>query len=174
MTPVAWRRVDVPGAGISIDHHPAWPVLDGERLVYQRFSGDSFVSVRWGPGATIEDILVTVGLGSAGFTRAVEADEPALVQGLPARRIRLRVSAPPAMAIGHSPPPSDPQQVYVFVGFRVGGTPVLTGYRASPSELPVVGALVEHVLASARPPARSPERQPPQRIVARDRALSSA
>ena len=151
MTPVEWRRADVPGAGISIDQHPAWPVLDGERLVYQRFCGDGFVSVRWGPGATIEDMLATVGLGSAGTTRTVEADEPALVHGRPARRIRLRVSAPPAMAIGHGPPPSDPEQVYVFVGFRVGGTPVLTGYRAALSELPAVGALVEHVLASARP-----------------------
>ena len=151
MTLVEWRHVDVPGAGISIDQHPAWPVLDGERLVYQRFSSDGFVSVRWGPGATIEDMLATVGLGSAGTTRTVEADKPALVHGLPARRIRLRVSAPPAMAIGRSPPPSDPEQVYVFVGFRVGSTPVLTGYRAPLSELPVVGTLVEHVLASARP-----------------------
>ena len=151
MTPAQWQRVDIPGAGISIDQHPAWPVLDGERLVYQRFSSDGFVSVRWGPGATIEDMLATVGLGSAGTTRTVEADEPALVQDLPARRIRLRVSAPAALAIGRAQPTSDPRQVYVFVGFAVGGTPVLTGYRAPLSELPVVGALVEHVLASARP-----------------------
>src|SRR5512146_3039257 len=155
MTPVAWRRVDVPGADISIDQHPAWPVLYGERLVYQRFSGDGFVSVRWGPGAAIEDILATVGLGSAGTTRTVEADEPVLVQGLPARRIRLRVSARPAMAIGHRPPPSDPEQVYVFVGFSVGGTQVLTGYRAPLSELAVVGALAEHILASVRPLPRA-------------------
>jgi hypothetical protein len=151
VTPVAWRREEVPGAGVSIEWHPAWPLLDGERLRYQRFSADGFVALRWGPGATIEDMLATVGLGSAGSTRTVEADDPALAAGRPARRIRIRVSAPSAVPIDHRPPPPDPGQVYVFVGFRVGIRPVLTGYRAPLSELAAVGPLVEHVLASTRP-----------------------
>jgi hypothetical protein len=150
VTPEAWRRVVIGDAGISIDQHPGWPVLESERLVYQRFSNDGFVSVRWGADATIEEVLAHVGLGSAGTIRTIEADEHTTVQGMPARRVRLRVRAPLARPVGPRPPPSDPEQVYVFVGFEVRGTPVLTGYRAPLSELAAVGSLLEHILASAR------------------------
>jgi hypothetical protein len=147
---VAWRHVDIDGAGISIDQHPEWPVLDGERLVYQRFSNDGTVWVRWGPDATIDQVLAHVGLGSAGATRTIEADQQTAVQGMPARRVQLLVRAPAASALGTHSPPGDPERVYVFVGFEVRETPILTGYRAPLSELAAVAPLLEHVLASAR------------------------
>jgi hypothetical protein len=148
---VAWRRAAVDGAGIWIDQHPEWPLLDGEGLVYQRFSNEGAVSVRWGPEATIDQVLAHVGLGSGGLTRTVETDQAATVDGVPARRVRLRVRGPAAHATGMPPlPPGGPERVYVFVGFRVSGTPVLTGYRAPASELAAVAPLLEHILASVQ------------------------
>src|SRR5207253_2651047 len=35
---VVWLRVEIAGAGISMDQHPGWPALTGEHVVYQRFS----------------------------------------------------------------------------------------------------------------------------------------
>jgi hypothetical protein len=148
---MTWRRVPIDAAGISLDQHPEWPTLDGERLVYQRFSNEGTVSVHWGPDATIDETLAHVGLGSWGSARAIEADQPATIDGAPARRVRLRVTAPDATATGmHARPPSDPEQVFVLVGFQVNGAPVLISYRAPSSELAAVAPLLEHILASVR------------------------
>ncbi len=140
----SWRRADIPGAGISIDQHPDWATLEEERLVYQRFSGEGAVSVRWGPDATIGEMLAHVGLGGGG-TRTIESDRPATVAGAPARRVRLRVD--PTGAVSHEVPPETPR-IFVFVGFNAGETPVLVGYRAPEPELPEVEPLLEHILAS--------------------------
>lgn len=143
---VAWRRADIAGAGISIDLYPEWATLHEERLVYQRFSNEGTVSVRWGPDATIDDVLAHVGLGTGG-TRAIETDETTTLAGSSARRVRIRVTAPDAVA---HVVPQDPVRIYVYVGFTAGETPVLVGYRAPESELPAVAPLLEHVLASVR------------------------
>ena len=63
-TKIAWKRADIADDGISIDQHPEWATLQGERLVYQRFSNEGTVSVRWGDDATIADVLAHVGLES--------------------------------------------------------------------------------------------------------------
>lgn len=147
---VAWRRVDIPGVNISVDLHPGWPVLEGERLVYQRFSNEGAVSVHWGEGATIEQVFAHAGLGSGGSSRTTEVDQPTTVDGRPARRVRFRVSGPDAIASGAHPPPGDPERVYVFVAFSVDGTPVLSGYRSPSSELAAFEPLLEHILASVK------------------------
>ena len=141
---ITWRRAHIAGAGIAIDQHPDWATLDGERLVYQRFSDEGAVSVRWGADSTIDEILAHVGLGGGG-TRTIEADESATVAGVPARRVRLRVD--PSGAVSHELPP-ETARIFVFVGFAVDGTPVLVGYRAPEDELPEYEPLLEHILAS--------------------------
>ena len=141
---ISWRRADIAGAGISIDQHPDWATLKGERLVYQRFSDQGAVSVRWGPEATIGEMLAHVGLGGGG-ARTIEADEPTTVAGTPARRVRLRVTPPDA--VGHGVPP-ETARIFVYLGFIAGGTPVLVGYRAPEPELPEVEPQLEHILGS--------------------------
>jgi hypothetical protein len=145
---VAWRRADIVGAGILIDQHPEWATLHEERLVYQRFSNEGVVSVHWGPEATIDEVLAQAGLGSGGSTRAIESDETTTVDGAPARRVRICVTAPHAVA--HTAAPQDPVRILVFYGFTVGETPVLVGYRAPKSELTAVAPLLEHVVRSVR------------------------
>lgn len=148
---ITWRRVQIAGAGITIDQHPNWPTLDGERLVFQRFSNQGTVSVRWGMKATIDEVLAHAGLGSGGSVRTIEADHAEVVDGIPARKIRFRVTAPKARAGGMSPPPpADREQVYVFVGFNIRRTPVLVGYKAPLSELAAVAPLLEHILTSIK------------------------
>jgi len=144
---VAWKRVDVSGAGITIDHHPEWATLSGDRLVYQRFSDEGAVSVRWGDGAKDDDVLAHTGI-EAGARRAVESDEPTSVDGLGARRVRLRVVSPEIH--GHDLRASDRERIFVFVGFDVGATHVLVAYRARASELARFEPLLDHVLASVR------------------------
>jgi hypothetical protein len=141
---VSWRRAHIAGAGISIDQHPDWATLDGERLVYQRFSDEGAVSVRWGPESTIEEMLAHVGLGGGG-TRRIEADEPTTVAGRPARRVKIHVTPP--RAVSHQVPPQM-ARIFVHVGFTAGKTPVLVGYRAPEDELPEYEPLLEHILAS--------------------------
>jgi len=146
-TDVAWKRVDISGAGISIDQHPAWATLQGPRLVYQRFSNEGAVSVRWGDDATIEEVLKHTGVGG-GSKRIIESDRSTKVDGVAARRVKLRVIAVEARS--HDVPPSDRERIFVFLGFEVGGAPVLVGYRSPASELAAVEPLLDHVLASVR------------------------
>lgn len=146
-TKIAWKRADIADAGISIDQHPEWATLQGDRLVYQRFSNEGTVSVRWGDDATIADVLAHVGLES-GAKRTIERDEPTKLDGISARRVRLRVISPDAHS--HDVRPSDRQRIFVFVGFEVGSTHVLVGYRSPASELAAAEPLLEHVLASVR------------------------
>lgn len=114
--------------------------------MYQRFSNEGAISVRWGADATIDYVLAHTGMGS-GSTRAIEADEATTVDGLPARRVKLRVKAPP---LHGTRPTGDPERVFVFVGFAAAGTPVLLGYRSPASELAAVEPQLERVLASVR------------------------
>lgn len=144
---VTWKRADVAGAGISIDQHPEWATLQGERLVYQRFSNEGAVSVRWGDDATIDDVLAHTGI-EGGSKRTVESDGSTKVDGLVARRVKLRVIS--AEAHTHDIPPSDRERVFVFVGFQVGNVHVLVGYRSPAGELAAVEPLLEHVLASVK------------------------
>jgi hypothetical protein len=146
-TKIAWKRADIADAGISIDQHPDWATLQGERLVYQRFSNEGTVSVRWGDDATIADVLAHVGL-EGGAKRTIERDEPTKLDGISARRVRLRVISPDARS--HDVRPSDRQRIFVFVGLEVGSTHVLVGYRSPASELAAAEPLLEHVLASVR------------------------
>jgi hypothetical protein len=143
----AWKRVDIRGAGVSIEHRGDWATLEDKQLVYQRFSNEGAVSVRWGPDATIDNVLGTVGMGSMGTTRKIEADDPATVDGMTARRVRIRVTEPP---VHGTTPSGDPVRIFVFIGFTVGSTPVLIGYRSPLSELAAVEPLLEHALASVR------------------------
>lgn len=142
-----WKRVDIRGAGISIEHRADWATLEDKQIVYQRFSNEGAISVRWGDDATIDYVLKTVGMGSVGTTRVIESDAAATVDGLAARRVRIRVTAPPVHGTTRT---GDPVRVFVFIGVTVGGTPVLLGYRCPASELPAFEPLLERVLASAR------------------------
>lgn len=144
---IAWQRVDIAGAGISIDQHPEWATLQAERLVYQRFSNEGTVSVRWGDDATIDDALKRTGV-EGGSTRTIESDESTKVDGMAARRVRLRVIS--AAAHAHDVRPPDRERIFVFVGFEVGHVHVLVGYRSPASELAAVQPLLEHVLASVK------------------------
>lgn len=144
---VAWKRVDIAAAGISIDHHPAWATLQAERLVYQRFSNEGTVSVRWGDDATIDGALATTGV-EGGAKRTIESDAATTVGGMAARRVVLRVTA--AQARTHDLHPADRERIYVFVGLDAGHGHVLAGYRSPASELAAVEPLLEHVLASIR------------------------
>jgi hypothetical protein len=149
---VAWRRATIDGAGVSIDQHPDWAVGDGEGIAYQRGAGGETVSIRWGPGATIDDALAHVGLGSAGSTRTIEEDTPATIAGLRGRRVRLLVTGPEAIPAGGAPLPApDREVVFVYVGFTNGETPVLAGYRISAAAPEADASLLEHVLNSIRP-----------------------
>lgn len=141
-----WTRVEIRDAGVSIEHRAGWATLEEKQLVYQRFSNEGAISVRWGDDATIEYVLAHTGMGS-GATRAIEVDESTTVDGLPARRVKLRVTAPPVRG---THPTGDPVRVFVFIGFAVAGTPVLLGYRSPASELPAVEPLLERVLGSVR------------------------
>jgi hypothetical protein len=147
---IAWRHVDLPRAGVSVDQHPAWETIEDDRVVYQRFSSDGLVSVRWGTDATIEDALAHVGLGTGGG-RVIEADAPAEIAGRPARRIRIRIIGPEATS--HDPgnvAVPERELIYVAVGFTAGDTPVLVSYRLAASTVVAMTPLVEHVLASVR------------------------
>jgi hypothetical protein len=144
---VAWKRVDIADAGISIDQHPEWATLQAERLVYQRFSNEGTVSVRWGDDATIDDALKHTGI-EGGSTRTIESDQSTTVDGMAARRVQLRVIS--AAAHSHDVRPSDRERIFVFVGFKVGHVHVLVGYRSPVSELAAVQPLLEHVLASVK------------------------
>lgn len=141
-----WKRVEVRAAGLSIEHRADWATLEEPQIVYQRFSNEGAISVRWGGDATIDYVLAHTGMGS-GSTRTIDADEPATVDGLPARRVRLTVTAPPMHGTAKS---GDPVRVFVFVGVAVGGTPVLLGYRSPASELAAVEPQLERIIASAR------------------------
>lgn len=141
-----WSRVELRDAGVSIEHRAGWATIEEKQIVYQRFSNEGAISVRWGTDATIDYVLAHTGMGS-GSTRAVEADEATTVDGLPARRVKLRVTAPP---IHGTHATGDPVRVFVFIGFTVAGTPVLLGYRSPASELAAVEPELERVLASVR------------------------
>lgn len=141
-----WTRVDVPSAGISIEHHVGWATIEEAATVYQRFSGEGAVSVRWGPDATIDSVLAHLGLGS-GSTRTIETDVATTVDGLAARRIEVVVTGP---EVRGTTPAGDRVRHFVYVGFAVGATPVVVGYRAPASELAAVKPALERVLGSVR------------------------
>ena len=147
---VPWGRIELLEAGISIDRHPEWTTLEEDRSVSQRFAGEGFVSARWGQGATVEDVLAHVGLGSGG-TRTIEADEHAVVDGIPARRVRLRIVDPEAYS--HEPGTArapEREWIYVAIGFMAGQTPVLVSYSLPASQVAAMTPLAEHVLTSIR------------------------
>jgi hypothetical protein len=150
----AWRRVEIAGAGVSIDTYPEWPVLEDAGLVYQRGPHGETASVRWGADATIEHVLAHVGLGSAGTAREVEEDVAVEIAGTPGRRVRLRVNGPDARP-GPGAPSPEREVVYVFAGFIRAQTPVLAGYRIGDAAPESSRALLEHVLDSIEP-SRSP------------------
>lgn len=150
MSAVAWRRVVIAGAGVSVDQHPDWSVVAEDGIVYQRGPEGETVSVRWGPDATVEYALAHVGLGSAGSTRTVEADAATDVAGTPARRLRVRVVGPDVAPAGGAALPAPPREVvFAFLGLRSGDTPVLAGYRIAAGD--PAEPLVEHILASVAP-----------------------
>jgi len=121
--------------------------LQAERIVYQRFSNEGAVSVRWGNDATIDDVLAHVGI-EGGSKRTVDSDAATRVDGLAARRVKLRVIS--ADAHTHDLPLSDRERIFVFVGFQVRNVHVLVGYRSPASEFAAVEPLLEHVLASVK------------------------
>ncbi len=141
-----WSRFELRDAGVSIEHRAGWATIEEKQIVYQRFSNEGAISVRWGADATIDYVLAHTGTGS-GSTRAVETDEATKVDGLPARRVKLRVTSPPVRG---THPTGDPVRVFVFIGFAVAGKPVLLGYRSPASELAAVEPQLERVLASVR------------------------
>jgi hypothetical protein len=149
---VPWTRIEVAGAGIAIDHHPDWSMEHEERAFLQWFSTSGVIMVRWGADATIEHILATLAI-DPGSTRRIEADGPATVDGIAARRVRIRVSPPNARPVAPVGAPSmGPMDDYLFVylGFNVGVQPVLIGYRSPGAELNQIEPLAEHVLANVR------------------------
>lgn len=147
--PITWRRAELLEAGISIDQNPDWATSTGDRRVLQQFPGGAVV-VRWGQDATIEDALAHVGLGTGG-TRTIEVDEPAVVDGMPARRVRIRFALPESES--HSPGtvhPPERESLFAAVGFTTGQVPVLVSYSLPASQVASMTPLVEHVLSSVR------------------------
>ena len=92
-------------------------------------------------------MLAHVGIEGAS-KRTVDSDAATRVDGLAARRLKLRVVSTEAHT--HDLPRRTAIASSRSLGFQVGGAHVLVGYRSPASELAAVEPLLEHVLASVK------------------------
>jgi hypothetical protein len=147
---IAWRRVDLPNAGISIDQHPDWPAPDDAPMYYQRAPSDSEIVVRWGTAATIDNLMTGLALARSASPIHIDAASTMLIDGI--RGLCVKIRFHPLAPVSHAPAALLPagEQILVYVGFHVGATPVLVGYQGPAAEITEIEPLAEHILFSIK------------------------
>ena len=156
--PDAWRRHEIPEAGVSVELYEPWPVEStGDARggsVHQRIADTGgLVFLRYGEGAELEAFIATL---SDFVTRASVLSEAEVVYGdRPARRVELEQVRQQLGVYRHD---ADGQVVderldevrtlVSVVELTNAGRPVLVGYRLGAASVPEFRPVLERIVGS--------------------------